>query len=186
MVADLMQPGSSSPFHLKALGSTLLFAASSNQFGTELWGLETTNQPGVTIMDDTSPNFSRAGTWSAVTEGRNGRAYAAAPGTGTSIAIWSFNNLVAGTYRIFATWSADSDRSTNARYRVRASLADTGSLLVTSVSQRNAPAGITDQGAIWSDLGTVTITGQAFFVTLNNNTTTGRVLADAIRIELVE
>lgn len=104
---------------------------------------------------------------------------------GTALASWDFADLLPGIYRIFATWTAADDRSTNLRYRVRESLTETTNLLVKSISQRQAPQGLTDQGSIWSELGTVAITGQALLVQLSNNTNTGRVVADAIRIERV-
>lgn len=182
-MSDLRKEGSSAPQFLGTIGTTLIFSADTERFGRELWAIDTGAPPDVKIMDDTDSGFTLSGPWSRLGEGRNRQVTTAAAGTGQSVATWTFNDLNSGRYRIFATWTGGDDHSTNARYRVRESIDQTSNLLVKSVNQRSEPRGVYDQGSFWFELGTVTITGSSLVIQLNNNTLTGRVVADAIRIE---
>ena len=183
LVADLRMNSSSAPQFLGTIGTTLIFSADTERFGRELWAIDTGAPPQVKIVDDADAGFAVSGPWSRLGEGRDRQVYTASAGTGQSVATWTFNNLSGGSYRIFATWTGGDDHSTNARYRVRESINQTNNLLVKGVSQRSEPRGVFDQGSTWFELGTVTISGSSLVIQLNNNTLTGRVIADAIRIE---
>ncbi len=183
LVSDMRKDSSSAPQFLGTIGTTLIFSADTERFGRELWAIDTGTPPEVKIMDDADSGFTLSGPWSRLGEGRDRQIYEAAPGTGQSVATWTFNNLTSGSYRISATWTGGQDHSTNARYRVRESTNQISNLLVKSVNQRSEPRGVYDQGSIWFELGSVTITGSSLVIQLNNNTLTGRVVADAIRIE---
>lgn len=183
LVSDLRKEGSSAPQFLGTIGTTLIFSADTERFGRELWAIDTGAPPDVKIMDDADSGFTLSGPWSRLGEGRNRQVTTAAAGTGQSVATWTFNDLSSGGYRISATWTGGDDHSSNARYRVRESINQTSNLLVKSVNQRSEPRGVYDQGSFWFELGTVTITGSSLVIQLNNNTLTGRVVADAIRIE---
>ena len=106
------------------------------------------------------------------------------PGTGTSTSTWTFNNLVAGgIYRVSATWSAFSNRATDAPYTVSGL---NGPDVTVDLNQREAPNDFTDQGAAFEDIGTFTLApaGTTLTVTLSDDAN-GNVIADAIRIERV-
>jgi hypothetical protein len=140
--------------------------------------------PGVFLIDDGDSGFSLAGTWANVAGyGYGSDAQAATGSTGTKIATWNFTGLTAGTYRISATWLAGSDRATNAAYAFSDGASPVGS---ASVNQKVNPAGgpVIPGGRPFSDIGTVTITGNTLVIELANGPgTNGAIIADAIRIE---
>jgi hypothetical protein len=89
--------------------------------------------------------------------------------------------LAPGQYRISATWSGSALNATEAPF----SILSGGKLLATTkVNQQRAASTFTSGGVGWQNLGTVTITGNSLTVRLNSSMT-GRVIADAIRIERV-
>jgi Tol biopolymer transport system component len=138
--------------------------------------------PVVTIIDDGDEGFSTAGTWSTATSGFGNDRRLASAGAGTAVSSWAFTNLLAGEYRISATWnSPSSNRANDALFTARGTVGG-APLLTTTVNQRIAPVGIGEGGATWQNLGNVTITGSSLFVSLTN-TLSGLVTADAIRIE---
>ena len=153
----------------------------------------------VTIIDDngSSPNTSVAGftltpnttaAWSPNSVA--GRGYGndlrfAAAGNGSSTALYTFNGLIAGhTYRVSTTWFAHINRATDSPFTVDDG-AGGSAAVTTTVNQRNSPNDFTSGGAAWEDLvvGGYTITGTTLTVLLTNNTSTGYVIADAVRIE---
>jgi hypothetical protein len=138
--------------------------------------------PTTQILDNGSAGFTTSGAWQRST----GVGYASdthwiASGATSSTATWSFSNLAPGQYRLAATWPASRLYATDAPFSV---LNGSQKLGTVRVNQQRAAATFSDAGASWQNLGTFTITGNTLTVKLNGSTT-GRVVADAIRLERV-
>jgi uncharacterized repeat protein (TIGR03803 family) len=106
-------------------------------------------------------------------------AYAAA-GTGANTATWSVPNLAHGTYALEVTWTAFSNRATNATYKVY-----DGATLLGSVTldQTKAPAGgVTLSGTAFQSLGNFTVNSGTLNVVLSDNAN-GYVIADALDVQ---
>jgi len=110
-------------------------------------------------------------------------------------ATWTFTNLVAGRYRVSATWpktdltgqpTEDLNSVTDqARFRVYDGTTGGAPLADTVLSQIIAPDDLTADGAVFEDLASsVTLTGTTLTVQLTHNgDDVDNLLADAIRIE---
>lgn len=108
-------------------------------------------------------------------------AHFAAAGAGEQTARWSFPGLAPGQYRVSTTWLADALLATNAPFTVK----DGGTTLDTvAVNQEIAPAGFSDAGTVWQELGTYTLAGGTLTVELSNMAD-DIIEADAVRIERV-
>ena len=133
------------------------------------------------IVDDGTATFASAGSWNKLT----GIGYAsdtqwsAAGSGGTS--TWTFAGLAPGQYRVAATWSGSALNAVDAPFSVSG-----GSRLLSTVrvNQQRAASTFASDGATWQNLGTFTITGNTLTVRLNGSAS-GRVVADAIRLERV-
>jgi hypothetical protein len=134
-----------------------------------------------TIANDGAIAFASSGTWnklSGVGYANNARWTSANSG---ATATWTFTGLTPGQYRIAATWPGSSLNATDAPF----SILSGGKLVATTkVNQQRAASTFTSSGASWQNLGSFTITGNTLTVRLNSSAT-GRVIADAIRIERV-
>ncbi len=164
--------------------ATLSFATNDSDENPYNFALTATiaAPPVVTILDDGDAGYSTVGNWSTAVSGYGNDRRLASAGAGTAVSTWAFGNLLAGEYRISATWnSPGSNRATDALYTA-AGTAGGVPLLSASVNQRVNPVGFAEGGATWQNLGNVTIVGNTLFVNLSN-TPTGLVTADAIRIE---
>jgi hypothetical protein len=134
----------------------------------------------VKVLDDGDPGFSTTGTWAVSAAGGYQADFrTAAPHGGKDSASWTFANLLPGRYRVSVTWVASPGAAKNAEYAV---LAGTTSLGSVKVNQQVAPAGFTDAGGTWSDLGTFTVQGNTLVVRLSD-APKGYAVADAVRIE---
>ena len=103
-----------------------------------------------------------------------------AAGSG-AVSTWTFTGLTPGQYRVAATWTGSALNATDAPF----SISDGNqSLSTVRVNQQRAASTFTDSGASWQNLGTFAITGSTLTVRLNSSAT-GRVMADAIRLERV-
>lgn len=140
----------------------------------------------VEIVDDGDPGFSTTGTWQ----------YAAGPSfseyfesdthfrfgsPGDNVASWTFSGLSPGQYRISATWVAHLNRATDAQYQV----GDGSTVWSTvTVNQEIAPGDLSDDGALWEDLGAASyaVTGGTVVVSLLG-TGNEYLIADAVRVE---
>ena len=101
-----------------------------------------------------------------------------AAGSG-AVSTWTFTGLTPGQYRVAATWTGSALNATDAPF----SISDGNqSLSTVRVNQQRAASTFTDSGASWQNLGTFAITGSTLTVRLNSSAT-GRVMADAIRLE---
>jgi hypothetical protein len=100
-------------------------------------------------------------------------------GTGANTATWTFTALPPGTYRVSATWFGHPLGATDAPFTV---LDGAAPLATMRVNQKQAPAGFTDAGALWQDVGVFTISSGALVVFLSDDAD-GYVMGDAIRVE---
>ncbi|MCE9528012.1 MAG: choice-of-anchor D domain-containing protein, partial [Planctomycetales bacterium] len=172
-----------------SFGGNISFANSDANEGTydlHLQGTVTasTTSGGSTIrtIDDGSSGNSRTGTWRVGTRGREGDVHVASRSTqGTAVSNWSFNNLPAGQYRVYMSWTGDRSNARNAPVTISNG---TQSLGTSLVNQRRASAGYAADGTNWSLVRTVTVTGTTLTVTLSNRAN-GNVVADAVRIERI-
>ena len=93
--------------------------------------------PAVQIIDNGDASFSVVGTWTRWTgQGFANDIHESLAGSGTDVAVWTFTDLLPGYYQVAATWTAFTNRASNAPFMV---LDDTTSLGTTLVNQRLAP-----------------------------------------------
>jgi hypothetical protein len=123
------------------------------------------------------------GTWTASSaDGFGGSISAAAAGSGDT-ATWTFGHLRPGDYRVSVSWTAHTNRATNAPFSVFDGTTSLGSY---TINQQQAPASRTALGASWQDLGqSHTITGKPLTVKLTN-LANDDVIADAVMVELLK
>ncbi len=133
------------------------------------------------ILDNGASGFSTAGKWFPFTgQGYNGDVHFVGKGTGSAQATWTFA-VTPGTYEVAATWSAHTNRATDAPYTVLDGSTSQGTV---DVNQESAPGDFTDAGVGWKNLGSFTITTVELKVQLANDANEF-VIADAIRIARV-
>ena len=136
-----------------------------------------TQQP--VIIDDGAPGFTTTGVWGSFSgQGYGNDVSQSRPSDPASVATWTFSGLQAGTYRVGATWTAVSNRATNAPYTVN------GTQVL--VNQQVAPTGYTADGATWMSLGNYTAVNGTITVTLSNSGINGNVIADAVRVNFID
>jgi hypothetical protein len=112
-------------------------------------------------------------TASSATPGYYGTGYRyAASGDGSAVSSWSFTGVDPGSYEVFAWWSAEPNRATNAPYTV---VHADGETLVRVNQQQN--------GGQWVSLGTYSFDVYDQPVVLLTNDADGIVIADAIMVE---
>ena len=131
----------------------------------------TTAPPSEIIVDNPAAVF--VGTWPSSTSvagyyGSNYQYHAA--GTGANTGTWSFSIPTAGSWQVYAWWTINPNRATNAPYTVYYA---GGSATVTKNQQIN--------GGSWQLLGTFTYNVGTYSVRLTDNAN-GFVIADAIRL----
>ncbi|MBI1337329.1 MAG: choice-of-anchor D domain-containing protein [Phycisphaera sp.] len=140
--------------------------------------------PLVRTLDDRDAGFATVGQWGFTLEpGRyvgDDHSFAR-DGGGANVATYTFLNLPAGTYRISATWRADSNRATNTPYTVL-----DGSVVLDTIriNQEQSPNDLVYQGYSYEDIGTFTITSGTMVVRISDDAN-DYVDADAIRIERI-
>src|SRR5262249_50812985 len=86
--------------------------------------------------------------------------------------------LPSGTYDVFTTWVANTNRAPDAPYTISDGATALGTV---AVNQKVAPAGVTSHGATWSHLGAFAISSGTLTVQLAASAN-GFVIADAIRL----
>jgi hypothetical protein len=128
-----------------------------------------------TIVDNAAATgFSTSGTWTAssATSGYYGGNYLHdINSAGGKSATFTPTLSATDTYEVFARWTADPNRATNAMYEI----VHAGGTNTVSVNQRN-------NGGIWYSLGVFTFNaGTSGNVTLRNTAANGYVIADAVR-----
>jgi hypothetical protein len=136
---------------------------------------------GLRIVDNGNATFASTGTWNKYSGvGYASDTQSSAAGSGAS-STWTFAGLAPGQYRVAATWNGSSLNAVDAPFSV-----SSGSKLLSTVrvNQQRAASTFTSGGAAWQNLGTFTVSGNSLTVRLNS-ATSGRVVADAIRLERV-
>ena len=127
-------------------------------------------------IDDTEATF--VGTWggpSTSVPGYWGDGYRHhQAGNGGSTATWTPNIPEAGEWEVFARWTSDSNRATDAPYTVSHAEGDT----TVDVNQEQ-------DGGTWYSLGVFTFNAGPASVTLSNDANQ-YVIADAIRLIYVD
>ena len=139
-------------------------------------------EPQSQIIDNGGTGFATTGTWTNENSGRGRSVLRTPAGNGTAQATWTFSGLTPGVYRIAATWSANSNRTTTAPYRV---LVNGTQAATKTFNQRNTPTEFVQDGSGWRVIGTITVTGNdsTLVTELVNTTTTGFTIADAVRLD---
>ena len=175
-------------FHPSALGlrqATLTIAdddpdAAESPYTFNIQGTGIPSGPIQTILDDSSAGFFAAGPWSTSTDGAGyaGEVKSDAAGAGSDRAVWTFTNVAAGPYIVFATWTASASNATNAPFLVTDGTAAHSTYYV---NQQQAPSGFSDAGLQWTQLTTLNITTGMLTVMLTNNAD-GNVVADGIEL----
>ena len=104
--------------------------------------------------------------------------------SGPGEAVWTFKNMQNGEYQVAATWYEKYNRATDAPFTIENG---SGEVLTTaSVNQKNRPDDFTEGGTRWEQLATVNVNDGLLVVRANGSpTNSGRVIADAIRIERI-
>ena len=128
--------------------------------------------PGGTVVDNTDPGTSAVGTWTAGTgvAGFWGANYQSHPaGSGSESFTWPLAIPAAGSYKVFARWSASANRTNVARYTVN----HAGGATVVMVNQQG-------DGGQWNLLGTFSFNAGNTTVSLSDQAN-GVVIADAVR-----
>jgi len=129
--------------------------------------------PSAVVVDNTDAGANATGTWPSSTgaPGYLGANYAShAAGTGANAFTWSLPVAQAGSYQVFARWTASTNRATNATYAIATA---SGSVMVSVNQQVN--------GGSWQPLGTFALAAGTTTVTLTDQAN-GYVIADAVMI----
>jgi len=138
--------------------------------------------PSMRIIRTGDAGFRTIGKWTPVTVQGQGAAQTIAPGSGTSVAVWTFTGLRPGHYQVSTTWTARPNQAGNAQFSI---LNGTQTVSPVTVNQQIAPSDFRDAGVAWRNLGRpVFLTGHTLTVRLTDRAD-GQVLADAVRIERV-
>jgi len=176
-----------------SFGGNISFANSDANEGTydlHLQGTVTATPTGgggsggttIQTIDDLAAGNNLTGSWRVGTRGRDGDVHVASKATSdTAVSRWTFNNIVPGQYRVYASWSGDRANASNTPITF---VAGTQNLGTVFVNQRVASGGYTAAGTNWSLVKTLTLSGSTLRVVLSNNAN-GNVVADAIRIERI-
>ena len=144
-------------------------------------------QPAMSIINDGAAGWTTTGSWTTWTnQGYAGNDHEAA--TANSTATWTFTNLAAGNYLVYATWPANKNRATNVPYKITVG----GSLAASvSVNQQNAPptsvagSGPTGSASNWYQLGSTSFAVAAngtLAVGVSNAGVKGYVEGDAVML----
>jgi len=145
----------------------------SGYYGTNYQVHAANGVPPTAIAADNTDG-SAVGTWPTSTSvggyyGTNYQTHAA--GTGANTFTWTLNVATAGTYEVYARWTAYPNRASNAKYTINHS---GGSDVVTVDQQATS--------ATWQLLGTYNFDAGAATVSLSDDAD-GYVIADAVMLE---
>jgi hypothetical protein len=145
----------------------------------------TTPQPSTTptvrVIDDGGAAFSSTSSWQVIA----GAGYVSdarwTPAGSGAASTWTFSGLAPGVYRVAATWLGSQLNATDAPLSISSGGKPLAGL---HVNQQHSPSTFTSGGASWQNLGTFTIQASSLIVRLSS-AASGRVVADAIRLERV-
>ncbi|MBL8851368.1 MAG: DUF1559 domain-containing protein [Planctomycetaceae bacterium] len=134
------------------------------------------------IIDNGGDGFSNVRDWQHVLgSGNFGSVHVANATEAGALATWDFTGLENGQYYLQATWTAGTDRATNALFTARSSFGAQGREF--TVNQRVAPAADFLSGLTrFQTLGVVTVREGKLLVELTNSGADGKVIADAVRL----
>ncbi len=135
-------------------------------------------------IDNSDSGFAHTGDWVGpyLGQGFEDAVHFSAHGDGSDVATWTFKGLLPGQYRVSTTWSAHSNRATDAPFMILDDTAQRGKILV---NQELAPtADVIVDGTSFQKLGTFDITSGELVVRLTDDADQ-YVLADAVHIEWV-
>ncbi len=138
------------------------------------------NTPGTQIIDDGDAGFTAPGfELEPPPGGAFGDVRSSTPDAGNT-ATWTFTGLSDGQHQVATTWTSGPDRANNALFRA---FDETGLISQARVNQQDPPSDFTDQGIPFYVLDTPLVTGSTLTVELTDAGATGKVIADAVRIE---
>jgi len=140
------------------------------------------------IIDNGGTGYSLIGSWSSYSgavPGKYGGDYNySSSGTGSKVATWSFTGLRRGIYQVSVSWAYNGSHTTSANYK-----AYSGSFLQVNQTKNqtiSAASDYVENGVPFENLGgAFVVSGGSLTVTLDDSQTSGLVIADAVRIELV-
>jgi hypothetical protein len=145
--------------------------------GTIIFG---TPPPAETIIDVNDAGYGETNGWTrygnTLAYGLDYNMHPAA--TDGGFADWTFSDLAAGSYQVFAQWIPFSNRATNAPYTIYDGSTPLATVLV---NQQLAPSGDQSNGVVWQSLGTFNASSGTLDVRLGDNAN-GNVVAGAIRL----
>ncbi len=125
--------------------------------------------------------YSKTGNWNFFSQTADGVEVAASPFNG--VATWEFTGLASGVYDIFASWSADANRTTAAPYTVFDNNTQVASV---AVNQEVAPDQFTSPtGQVMDRIARVQISSGVCRVRLSavaNNDNANFVIASTVRL----
>jgi hypothetical protein len=133
------------------------------------------------IIDDGQAGYAEAGggwAYGGLAGGYLGDYRYKGSGSGTGTATWTFSGLSSGSYQVYTTWTAHTNRATNAPYTV---FDNATALATVKLNQQAAPNDDIYSGQPWESIGTFTISSGILKVRLTD-LANGVVVADAVRI----
>ncbi len=142
--------------------------------------------PAVLIVDNDGPalvntSYRDSGNLASWSQGYRNDVREAPAGGVIETATYEFNDLTPGdVFQVSATWTAFGNRATDAPYTISGV---TPPATTVNVNQRLAPNDFQDAGTNWEDLGTYVVGSTGTMTVTISGSTTGSVIADAIRIE---
>lgn len=131
------------------------------------------------IVDDLDGGFDYSGWWSDESGGYASFQLFTDTGWGDE-AVWTFEDLPAGFYRVSATWLADPALAVDAPFTISD---DLDRLVTVPINQSVGPSDRSADGATWADLAVVPIGSGSLRVQLTDDATGDGIIADAVRIE---
>ena len=131
------------------------------------------------VLDDLGLGYQEIGEgWTSATAAcdAGGEHRQHVSGSGENRALWQFQDLPAGVYRVGVTWTASESLASDATFKM---YDGTNVVGLTSVDQRVAPAGFEAEGRVWRELGTFFVSNGNVTVELTD-AADGIVAADAV------
>ncbi|WP_197995017.1 Ig-like domain-containing protein [Gimesia panareensis] len=140
------------------------------------------------IIDTDSPGFRKTGSWETLPtergETHSFRTHSNPAEAEPNTAVWNFDNLLPGTYRISGHWDPAANLAADAKLSISGGL---NGELQQRIDQRRLNADLTDASRDWQDLGFVTVgVNGSIQVSLSDEGAARSITADAMRIEKVD
>jgi subtilisin family serine protease len=189
-------PGGSSTTFTAALSAgapgnyngQIVIASNDSDEATFRVNMKGTVTPNVRVLDAGQAGSSFTGSWTASTGGYLNTTRYRTAGMGLLSVNYSFTGLTPGKYRVLMTWNAPAvtpninySADTPVKVFNGATLLDT-----VSVNQQTRGSDLSASGVWWKAVGVFDVSATSMKVSIIDGATTGRVLADAVRIERVD